>query len=245
MINFFRRIRQKALTENKPASPEDGFGKYLTYAIGEIVLVVIGILIALQINNWNENKKSSEFEREMLTQIQDNLKNDKITLEKIKINFTKAVISSNKILDLQQDKQVPDSLKNWLADIIQFERFQPLTNSYEALKSKGLDRVSNKELRLLLGAYYDDEIKHVIMSVGDIEYSFNNDWIPVMKEIIIDFKFQDYVIVSNPSVFIKPSIPRNNIIMNKDNYRAGMSRVSIAIEAIEKLESILSTTLKN
>ena len=50
MIKFFRKIRQRLLTENK-------FSKYLLYAIGEIILVVIGILIALQINNWNEGRK--------------------------------------------------------------------------------------------------------------------------------------------------------------------------------------------
>ena len=50
MIKFFRKIRQNLLTENKT-------GKYLKYAIGEIILVVIGILIALQINNWNEHRK--------------------------------------------------------------------------------------------------------------------------------------------------------------------------------------------
>ncbi|MEW4925770.1 DUF6090 family protein [Algibacter sp. 2305UL17-15] len=49
MIKFFRKIRQKLLSENR-------FRKYLLYAVGEIVLVVIGILIALQINNWNQNK---------------------------------------------------------------------------------------------------------------------------------------------------------------------------------------------
>ena len=49
MLKFFRRIRQKLIAENK-------VGKYLIYAIGEIVLVVIGILIALWINNWNEGK---------------------------------------------------------------------------------------------------------------------------------------------------------------------------------------------
>ncbi|WP_276388315.1 DUF6090 family protein [Eudoraea chungangensis] len=49
MIKFFRKIRQSLLSENK-------FSKYLIYAVGEIVLVVIGILIALQINNWNGNK---------------------------------------------------------------------------------------------------------------------------------------------------------------------------------------------
>jgi hypothetical protein len=50
MIKFFRKIRQQLLIENK-------FSKYLLYAIGEIVLVVIGILIALSINNWNEKRK--------------------------------------------------------------------------------------------------------------------------------------------------------------------------------------------
>ena len=56
MIKFFRRIRQKLATENKPALPEGRFSKYLLYAIGEILLVIIGILIALQIHNWNDKR---------------------------------------------------------------------------------------------------------------------------------------------------------------------------------------------
>jgi len=62
MIKFFRKIRQKLLTENK-------FSKYLLYAIGEIILVVIGILIALQINNANENRKITETKKEYYRQI--------------------------------------------------------------------------------------------------------------------------------------------------------------------------------
>jgi hypothetical protein len=58
MIKFFRKIRQNLLMENKTGKPAYRTGRYFKYAVGEIILVVIGILIALQINNWNEKQKS-------------------------------------------------------------------------------------------------------------------------------------------------------------------------------------------
>ena len=69
MIKFFRKIRQKLLSEGKT-------GKYLKYAIGEIVLVVIGILIALQINNWNENRKAEIIELGLFKVILKDMKLD-------------------------------------------------------------------------------------------------------------------------------------------------------------------------
>jgi hypothetical protein len=57
MIKFFRRIRQNLLSEGNTGKPAWPVGRYLTYAIGEIVLVLIGILIALSLNNWNANRK--------------------------------------------------------------------------------------------------------------------------------------------------------------------------------------------
>jgi len=62
MIKFFRKIRQGLLSQNK-------FSKYLLYAIGEIILVVMGILIALQINNWNEERKASDYNTVLLKQV--------------------------------------------------------------------------------------------------------------------------------------------------------------------------------
>ena len=66
MIKFFRHIRQKLLSENK-------FSKYLLYALGEIILVVIGILIALQINTWNEQQKTKEKELNYLSLIKQEM----------------------------------------------------------------------------------------------------------------------------------------------------------------------------
>jgi hypothetical protein len=71
MIKLFRKIRHQLLTENR-------FSKYLLYAIGEIVLVVIGILIALQINNWNESKKLSETTQIYYKQLLKDLASDKL-----------------------------------------------------------------------------------------------------------------------------------------------------------------------
>lgn len=67
MIKFFRKIRRQLLAKNK-------FSKYLLYAIGEIVLVVIGILIALQINNWNQSKQESNKEKVYLRNVEADLK---------------------------------------------------------------------------------------------------------------------------------------------------------------------------
>ena len=69
MIKFFRRIRQNLVSENK-------FSKYLLYAVGEIVLVVIGILIALQINNWNEESKKQDVIKSQLQNLMTSLKSD-------------------------------------------------------------------------------------------------------------------------------------------------------------------------
>ena len=66
MIRFFRKIRQGLLTENK-------FSKYILYAVGEIVLVVIGILIALQVNTWNQHRISHNLELKLLKDLKRDL----------------------------------------------------------------------------------------------------------------------------------------------------------------------------
>ena len=74
MIKFFRKIRYDLMSENKT-------GKYLKYAIGEIVLVVIGILIALQINNWNENRKTKAQIKKSLVELRNDLSQDTVLIK--------------------------------------------------------------------------------------------------------------------------------------------------------------------
>ena len=105
MIKFFRKIRQNMIKDNK-------FSKYLLYAIGEIFLVVIGILIAVSINNSNEANKLKQKELILLTAMQQNIKQDLKDLNwNIKAN--KERIRSNEIVKLSLETNLPfnDSLK--------------------------------------------------------------------------------------------------------------------------------------
>ncbi|MCP4978813.1 MAG: hypothetical protein GY931_21930 [Maribacter sp.] len=76
MFRFFRQLRQHLLTENK-------FSKYLLYAVGEILLVVIGIFIALQVNSWTEAKKLKATEMETYSSLVTSLRKDSLDLVRI------------------------------------------------------------------------------------------------------------------------------------------------------------------
>ncbi len=90
MIKFFRKIRQNLLSEGstgRPASrtgrPASRTGRYFKYALGEIVLVVLGILIALQINNWNEERKELNRSKDFLMEFKKDLEKDTLGMNKV------------------------------------------------------------------------------------------------------------------------------------------------------------------
>jgi hypothetical protein len=233
MIKFFRHIRRSLIQKNQ-------MGKYFKYAIGEIVLVVIGILIALQINNWNERKKEEAFEIEILQQIRANLIKDKLTLQDINTNYNNSLRASAKILNSDWSQQDQDSLKYWLGDIVQFDRFQPLSNAYEVAKSKGIDLISNKQLRFLLGSYYDDEISRVQQSVKDIENAFSRDWVPILEQHSKEFKFKSYVVLKDPTFYAKPSREKTILKLNRDNFRGTSENVSKIINTIDRIQELIN-----
>lgn len=148
MIKFFRQIRQNLLVENKT-------GKYLKYAIGEIVLVVIGILIAVQINNWNENRRLKTQELKILLDFKESLYADSI----YRSSSTKVYDKARKSMDyliayMENDLPYRDSLKYHFANIAVDWGLSYDFSTYEALKSKDLNLISNAELRSDIISYY-------------------------------------------------------------------------------------------
>lgn len=148
MIKFFRNIRKTNLKDGKTAN-------YLKYAIGEILLVVIGILIALQINNWNEFRKERLVESNILNEILVNLESDLKNLDlKIK-ESSQFLTNSVKVLEhLQNKTSISDSLKYNYSALVGHGNFEPTTIAYENLKTKGVDIIQNDSLRQVISELY-------------------------------------------------------------------------------------------
>jgi len=148
MINFFRKLRKTMVKENK-------ISKYLLYAIGEIVLVVIGILIALQINNNNDNRKQKKELHEYLAKISNNIELDIKNLKEIKkrrveiseyCQIAVRNIHANKF-DLSVNVKAAEAFIDFY--------FVPNQSGYDALKNSSyLGKITRTKVDSLLDNYH-------------------------------------------------------------------------------------------
>ena len=143
MLTFFRKIR-RSLIESGSAR------KYILYAIGEVILVVIGILIALQINNWNEERKERKMEKIVLEDIHDNIvRNNQLILSALQV-FQEIDRSTVLVKNaLKTNSPYFDSLSHHFSYAIRHGGFLLRLNSdgYESLKNAGFDIIQNEKLK--------------------------------------------------------------------------------------------------
>jgi hypothetical protein len=177
MINFFRKIRRKIADDNKPL-------KYMRYAIGEIVLVVIGILIALSINNWNEKKKTIRLEKQYLERLELDLVQDTLYFNR-RLKESQEVVEKNyELVHLMYDEQkngeeVSDLLKHvrWNSEnfVVQNSTYLELTNS------SLINILSNQELKKsIISLYYEYNV------VGTHIKEINEFSVSLYSEIVHD-----------------------------------------------------------
>lgn len=166
MIKFFRKIRQTLLSERKT-------GKYFQYAIGEIILVVIGILIALQINNWNEGRKEFRKSKALLEEFKRDLARDTVESNYVTGKLEHQINVESWALNLTSyDASQLDSLKlvflgPYYQQPITVRTFNKLQNS-ENPNLSGFEKLQNNlakyytDTKYLLDAYNEEE-KHYAM----------------------------------------------------------------------------------
>jgi hypothetical protein len=210
----------------------------------EILVITLGILGAFMLNNWNEGRKTKEFEKEILYLIDQNLQQDSVILAEELFKTKLAIDLTDRLLEQVALKNYNDSLNFWMGEIICFERFKSQSSAFEVLKSKGIETISDKELQLALISYYDVSLFGVYESLGDVEFSFNTDWLPVIKEDFLDFKWRDFSKpVNSKSFFEKPS----SIVLFKiyqDNRRGTDRNIESALQKIYDIRSLIKTQFK-
>ena len=151
MIKFFRKIRQNLLIENKT-------GKYLKYAIGEILLVIIGILIAVSINGWNEDRKLKIAEQSILKDLKQEMKINLKALEFAIKENEKSFQAAIEMRALFRDRAAFDKMSDSLfyASIVKLDwnvTYDPQNGILNSIISSGqINQLSNKELKYLLAS---------------------------------------------------------------------------------------------
>lgn len=218
MIKFFRKIRQNLLMENKT-------GQYLKYAIGEIVLVMIGILLALQVSNWNQERKDRISERKLLDNIHRDFKKNKVSFDTIKVINYRSLASLDSMVALFPLNR--DSLK--ITTYFNYDK-QIEGITYNAYSSTVESVINSNSLQLI----QDEELQQYLVSWKDVLQDFqeeetafykmmNDQYWPYIIEVF-DYTGKD----REMGLAGMSTIRYQNMVINRRNYLRGV------IKAIEE-----------
>ncbi len=168
MINFFRSIRKKFITKGRSRN-------YLIYAFGEIFLVMIGILLALQVNNLNEDRKLKRTELSLLEEIQTNLRS---TLDNFVGDTTynrKTIVFYENILHhIENDLPYDQELDSAFASLRFFSTGFAMTSAYKSLQEEGLGIIKNKDLKINLQNVFDHKLTELETDVSQVEWDISS-----------------------------------------------------------------------
>ncbi len=235
MIKFFRYIRQRLLNENR-------FSKYLLYAVGEIILVVIGILIALQINNWNEDRKEKRAIENVLIEIKEDLEKDKAELERSLKQLTEDYKAQERIVRVLETKgDYNDTVRSDLGRIHLARVTYSASKGYNLLKELNLGTLRDKELRILITQYYERDIPRVYRENADDKLEFESFWLPYARKNFKQWDFGEYAvphdysqILNDPILLTATKMNSNNMKMTIDAYIAALSTVTKLIDKLNE-----------
>ena len=186
MITLFRRIRQRLIESGS-------FTKYLLYAVGEILLVVIGILIALQVNNWNEENKMERKVSQALSEIREDLVQDTLTLQFRITLHLEEVEAQRRVVDALTHKTLnEEEHRSDLGKLMLMRETVLLRNGYDYLKELGINNLNIPELRQTLLQYYERNFAMLRKDLQDDEFEFQDVWLPYARVHFKDWEFGEY-----------------------------------------------------
>lgn len=148
MISFYRRIRKRLMKQNLLDRQASKITQYLAYAFGEVFLVVVGILIALGINNWNEGRKEKKVELEILTNIKTALVQDTVKLNLLNQNISNRENFYDEYRNARKTIGQPNAPRAVRFGQLSLEiRHSASTDPYKSLESRGFSLIKDKDVR--------------------------------------------------------------------------------------------------
>ncbi|WP_162919879.1 DUF6090 family protein [Hanstruepera ponticola] len=220
---------------------ESRASKYLLYAIGEIILVVIGILIALQINNWNEDQKANDKQTLILKELVNSINNDLSEYEKYldpRLKKKKSGIDSLEAYILG-NKAIEDSLFfKFFNKIQQDVHFRYGNGPFEALKSSGLDLISNDALRSQINNTYTGDLPNVVLFANELYYETK----PKIDELYYKFIGIKPIYLADGTKTLAETLIVDDILNNQDfllAFHLEKNKYEQFISRLEQIRTIL------
>ena len=153
---------------------ENKTGKYFKYAIGEIILVVVGILIALSINTWNESRKLQNEELNLLADIRTNLISNYNTFKNDSLNNQRDILQYEKIENYIENNLKYDIELDSAFGVLTFWSTPLITSTaYNTLQNKGLDLIQNERVRQDIVDIYEVDLKALINDYDKSEWNIS------------------------------------------------------------------------
>ena len=178
MLKFFRKIRQESIKNHKTIN-------YLKYAIGEIILVVIGILIALQVNEWNNDRIRKKEEVTILKQLQTDLKTSQTELSEIKTFYLVRAKASAEVLRAYWKNEVPNDSINYSLNRPKSSRiYSPVLGTFRSLINSGnIDKISSDSIKNELVSYLE-KVEYTLKDINRYEETYYRNGVKKVNEIL-------------------------------------------------------------
>lgn len=220
MFRIFRTIRKKLMEHSSNGRTGKKVRAYLLYAIGEILLVVIGILIALQINNWNEETKTKRDIDSALIEVMQDLESDiQVLSDEIVKREDDLEAQLRVIRFLESGRQMYDSLYADLGHVLLKRNTGFLSNGYDLLNDIGISKLKNRQLRGQLVDYYEVSITDVIDEIEDDKFEFEDVWLPYVRNNFREWKFGKYAYPNNDEELFNDSYFLASLKINLNNIK--------------------------
>ncbi|TFV93659.1 hypothetical protein E4S40_15560 [Algoriphagus kandeliae] len=223
--------------------------KYLAYAVGEIFLVVVGILIALQINTWNEERKLKNYELKMLHELRNTLEKDKRYFSNQIPRLNNKQNAANRLLEFRQTKEENlDTLNQYFSALRYEVLFQYNSGTYGSIKSGGIDKISNDSIRSQMADLYEFIIPRTekIFERINSDESVENDLVEqITSRMIVTLSNNEQSIqnkISDPKVIYKDEF-LHLIQIQKNSTFIFKSRIENLIPALDNLIGLIEREL--